>query len=97
MFPLSFSELSAGFVELHLTWLGATRATRVPLIGKTGATVDGDTAREPHGNGEVTSGTGRDEGETWRLYTREELAGWEESRKNFPKTKNGILRDLSAV
>ena len=100
MFLLSFLELSAGFVELHLMWFGATHTTCVPLIGKTGATVDSDTAREPHGNGEVTLGMGRDDGETWRLYTREELAGWEESRKNFPnfrKMKNGILHDLSAV
>lgn len=90
MFPLSFLELSAGFVELHLTWLGATHATRVPLIGKAGATVDGDTVREPHGNGEVMSGMGRDEGETWRLYTREELAGWEESRKNVPNIRDAF-------
>lgn len=77
MFPLNFLELSAGFVELHLTWLGATHAPHVALIGKTGATMDSDTAREPHGNGKVTSGMGRYVEETWWLYTREELAGWE--------------------
>ena len=83
MFPLNFLELSAGFVELHLTWLGATHALCVALIGKTGATMDSDTVREPHGNGKVTSGMGRYVEETWRLYTRGACRVGD-SRKNFP-------------
>ena len=84
IFPLSFLELSASFVELQLTWLGATSTTYLPPTGKASPTVDGDAAREPHSAGDAMSGTGKGEGETWGLCTKE-MVGWEDQHSGNEK------------
>jgi hypothetical protein len=93
IFPLSFLELSASFVELQLTWLGATCTTYLLPTGKASPTVDGDAAREPHSTGDAMSGTGKGEGETWGLCTKEMRVG----RPTFQKQKTGPVGRKASI